>query len=47
LISVIIKDDFVLILLAVLFYLIFNIKQLFILFKKAGPLILKKDAFQF
>jgi hypothetical protein len=46
-ISVIIKDDFVLILLAVLFYLIFNIKQLFILFKKAVPLILKKDAFQF
>ena len=47
LISVIIKDDFVLILLALLFYLMFNIKQLLILFKKAVPLILKKDAFQF
>jgi len=47
LISLSTKDDFVLILLAVLFYLIFNIKQLLILFKKAGSLILKKNSFEF
>lgn len=47
LISLTTKNDFVLILLAVLFYFIFNIKQLLVLFRKAVPIILKKESFQF
>ena len=47
LISLVIKSDFAVILAAVLLYIVFNIKQLLILLKKAGPLILKKSAFEF